>query len=81
MLRSGLHHRGRATTQRALACHRGIAACTRYRAAVVVERKAHHQSGRYKYQNRENLHGEKGGISSMERAPVAPVVDMFLISS
>jgi hypothetical protein len=35
VLRSGLRRRGRATTQRALACHRGIAACTRYRAAVV----------------------------------------------
>jgi hypothetical protein len=35
MLRSGLRSRGRATTQRAMGCHRGIAACTRYRAAVV----------------------------------------------
>jgi hypothetical protein len=35
MLRSGLRRRGRATTQRALACHRGISACTRYRTAVV----------------------------------------------
>jgi hypothetical protein len=35
MLRSELRRRGRATTQRALACHRGIAACTRYRAAAV----------------------------------------------
>jgi hypothetical protein len=35
MLRSGLRRRGRATSQHALACHRGITACTRYRAAVV----------------------------------------------
>jgi hypothetical protein len=35
MLCSGLRRRGRATTQRALDCHRDIAACTRYRAAVV----------------------------------------------
>jgi hypothetical protein len=35
MLPSGLRRRTRATTQRALACHRGIAACTRYRAVVV----------------------------------------------
>jgi hypothetical protein len=30
----GLRRRSRATTQRALGCHRGIAACTWYRAAV-----------------------------------------------
>jgi hypothetical protein len=35
MLRSGLRRRGRASTQRALYFHRGIAACTRYRVAVV----------------------------------------------
>jgi hypothetical protein len=35
MLRFGLRHRGRATTQRSLGCHRGIVACTWYRAAVV----------------------------------------------
>jgi hypothetical protein len=35
MSRFGLRRRGRATTQRALGCHRGIAACTWYRAAVV----------------------------------------------
>jgi hypothetical protein len=35
MLRSGLRRRGRATMQRVLASHRGVAACTRYRAAVV----------------------------------------------
>jgi hypothetical protein len=35
MPRFGLRRRGRATTQRALRCHRGIAACTWYRAAVV----------------------------------------------
>jgi hypothetical protein len=35
MSRFGLRRRGRATTQRALGCHRGIAACTRYRDAVV----------------------------------------------
>jgi hypothetical protein len=34
MSRVGLRRRGRATTQRALGCHRGIAACTWYRAAV-----------------------------------------------
>jgi hypothetical protein len=35
MPRFGLRRRGRATTQRALGCHRGITACTWYRAAVV----------------------------------------------
>jgi hypothetical protein len=35
MSRFGLRRRGRATTQRALGFHRGIAACTWYRAAVV----------------------------------------------
>jgi hypothetical protein len=35
MSRFGLRRRGRATTQRALGCHRGIVACTWYRAAVV----------------------------------------------
>jgi hypothetical protein len=34
MSRVGLRRRGRATTQRALGCHRSIAACTWYRAAV-----------------------------------------------
>jgi hypothetical protein len=34
MSRVGLRRRGRASTQRALGCHRGIAACTWYRAAV-----------------------------------------------
>jgi hypothetical protein len=35
MLRFGLRRRGRATTQRALICRRGIAACTWYRAVMV----------------------------------------------
>jgi hypothetical protein len=35
MPRFGLRRRGRANTQRTLGCHRGIAACTWYRVAVV----------------------------------------------
>jgi hypothetical protein len=35
MLCSGLRRPVRTATQRALACHRGSAACTRYHAAVV----------------------------------------------